>query len=51
MVMDRDRITADCLRGFGFLAVLTPDELLLSNDKYQRERALADELRTAIAQG
>ena len=51
VVIDRDRITADCLRGFGFLTELTPDELLLSNDKHQRQRALADELKAAIAQG
>ncbi len=50
VVIDPDQITADCLRGFGFLTELTPDEQVLSNDKYQRERPLADELRATIAQ-
>src|ERR1019366_10094752 len=49
VVIDRDRITADCLRGFGFLTELTPDEQVLSNDKYQRERTLADGPRATIA--
>ena len=50
-VIDHDRITADCLRGFGFLAELTPDEQVLSNDKHQRERALAEDLRSMTARG
>jgi hypothetical protein len=50
-VIDHDRITADCLRGFGFLAELTPDEHVLSNDKHQRERALAENLRSITARG
>jgi predicted nucleotidyltransferase component of viral defense system len=48
--IDRNRIVTDCLSGFGFLRTLTPDEQVLSNDKHQRERALADTLREAIAQ-
>lgn len=44
-VLDRDRITADCVRGFGFLANLTDDERTLARDKYQREQAVADRLR------
>lgn len=51
VVIDRDRITADCLRGFGFLAELTPDERVLANDQHQRERALAERLRAAPAGG
>lgn len=51
VVIDRNRIVTDCLSGFGFLTELTPDEQLLSNDEHQRQRALADELRAAIAQG
>jgi len=47
-VIDRDRITADCVRGFGFLANLTEDELTLSRDQYQREQAVADGLRAAL---
>ena len=48
VVIDSDRVTTDCLRGFGFLAELAPDEQVLSSDKHQRERALAEELREAI---
>jgi hypothetical protein len=36
VVIDRDRITADCVRGFGFLANLTDDERTLACDQYQR---------------
>src|SRR5208283_4480424 len=43
VVIDSDRVTTDCLRGFGFLAELAPDEQVLSIDKHQRERALAEE--------
>ena len=50
-VVDRDRITADCVRGFGFLANLTDDERTLAGDKYQRELAVADRLRAAPARG
>jgi len=46
-VIDRDRITADCVRGFGFLANLTDDERTLARDKYQREHAVAKSLRAA----
>jgi hypothetical protein len=49
-VVDRDRITADCQRGFGFLADLTEDERVLANDPYQRERAVAVKLRAIPAQ-
>ena len=38
--IDRDRITADCVRGFGFLADLTDDEHTLARDQYQREQRL-----------
>jgi hypothetical protein len=48
VVIDSDRVTTDCLKGFGFLAELAPDEQVLSIDKHQRERALAEELREAI---
>jgi predicted nucleotidyltransferase component of viral defense system len=44
-VIDRDKITADCVRGFGFLANLTEDELALSRDEYQREQAVVERLR------
>jgi uncharacterized protein len=48
-VIDRDRITAACVAGFGFLAELTPDERLLTNDQHQRERALWERLHGELA--
>ena len=51
VVIDRDRITRDCVRGFGFLAELTDDERTLASDQYQREQAVAERLRAAPAQG
>ena len=45
IVVDRDRITADCVQGFAFLADLTDDERVLANDRYQREQAAADRVR------
>jgi len=47
VVIDRDRITADCVRGFGFLAELTADERALANDQHQRERGLWERLSGA----
>lgn len=38
IVLDRERITPDCVSGFGFLVDLTEDERLLANDRYQREQ-------------
>jgi predicted nucleotidyltransferase component of viral defense system len=43
--LDRERICADCVRGFGFLLNLTDDEKILVHDKYQREQAIAKKLR------
>jgi len=51
VVINRDRITADCVRGFGFLADLTPEESVLANDRHQRERALWERLRAELANG
>ena len=48
IVIDRDRITADCVSGFRFLAELTPDERALANDQHQRECALAEKLRAGL---
>ncbi len=48
VVIDRERITADCVRGFGFLANLTDDERTLTRDQYQREQAVADRLRADL---
>ena len=50
IVVDRNRITRDCVRGLGFLAKLTDDEQVLANDQHQRERAVADRLRAAPAE-
>ena len=51
VAIDRERITADCVRGFGFLADLTEDERALARDQYQREQALWDRLRTELGRG
>jgi predicted nucleotidyltransferase component of viral defense system len=47
-VVDNKRITADCVRGFGFLANLTDDERTLARDRYQREQTTAEKLRAAL---
>jgi len=49
IVLDRDRITADCVRGFAFLAELTEDERILANDRYQREQEVARRVRELMA--
>jgi len=51
VVIDRNKITADCVRGFGFLAELTPDERGLANDAQQREQTLWGRLRAELAGG
>lgn len=45
IVIDCDRITADCVRGFGFLAELTDQERIVAYDRYQREETAAANLR------
>lgn len=50
-VLDRARITRDCVRGFGFLADLTDDERALANDRHQRERAVAERVGAAPTRG
>jgi predicted nucleotidyltransferase component of viral defense system len=42
--LDREKICADCMRGFGFLLNLTDDEQILVRDKYQREHAIAEKV-------
>jgi predicted nucleotidyltransferase component of viral defense system len=42
--IDRERICADCIRGFRFLADLTTEERMLASDAHQREHALRDKL-------
>ncbi len=44
MAIDRHRITADCARGFAFLADLTEEERVLARDQHQRERDLWERL-------
>jgi predicted nucleotidyltransferase component of viral defense system len=46
--IDRERITRDCVRGFGFLADLTDDEQVLARDQYQREQDVAERLRATL---
>jgi predicted nucleotidyltransferase component of viral defense system len=48
VVIDRERITTDCVRGFGFLAELTEQERIVANDRYQREEAAAAKLREEL---
>ncbi len=50
VVIDRKRITADCVRGYRFLMELTEEERQLANDPHQRERALWERLRTDVGQ-
>jgi hypothetical protein len=47
-IIDRDRITEDCMRGYRFLADLTDDERRLAAHPYQRERALHERLTAEI---
>ncbi len=47
----RNTITADCVRGCGFLANLTDDERMLARDQYQREQAVAERLRASPGRG
>jgi predicted nucleotidyltransferase component of viral defense system len=46
--IDRNRITSDCVRGFRFLADLTPDERILAGDQHQREQDLVQTLRAGL---
>jgi hypothetical protein len=48
VVIDRERITHDCVRGFGFLAELTDQERIVANDRYQREETAAANLREEL---
>ncbi|PYT96601.1 MAG: hypothetical protein DMG38_23330 [Acidobacteria bacterium] len=47
--IDRERICADCVRGFWFLADLTSEERTLAGDRHQREQALWESLHPARA--
>jgi predicted nucleotidyltransferase component of viral defense system len=49
MAIDRDRIIADCARGFRFLLDLTEEERVLAGDSHQRERELWENLVRTVA--
>ena len=44
--IDGATITADCARGFAFLAALTDEEQTLARDQYQREREVWERLKS-----
>jgi hypothetical protein len=46
--IDQNRITKDCVRGFSFLATMTPEEERLAHDSYQREQAQYEELKANL---
>jgi predicted nucleotidyltransferase component of viral defense system len=46
---DTAGIIAACVKGYGFLAALTPDELLLAKDRHERRRDLWEKLSKEIA--
>ena len=48
VAIDKERICADCVHGFGFLTELTDDERLLARDRYQREQAAAERVRAEL---
>jgi len=50
LAVDREKITADCVRGYRFLVDLTEEERLLTNDAHQRERTLWQKLRAEVGQ-
>jgi predicted nucleotidyltransferase component of viral defense system len=47
--IDRERITADCVRGYAFLQQLTEDERPLTRDPHQRNQDLAEKIRAGLA--
>jgi predicted nucleotidyltransferase component of viral defense system len=49
VTVDKDRITADCARGFRFLLDLTKGERTLAADSHQRERDLWERLARGLA--
>ena len=48
VVIDREKITADCVNGYGFLAELTEHERVVANDRYQREQVTVERLRVEL---
>jgi hypothetical protein len=49
IAIDRERITANCVRGFRFVSDLTAEEQALAADGRQRERALWERLTAGLA--
>lgn len=49
ITIDRDRIAADCARGFRFLLDLNEEERILAADSHQRERELWERLARGVA--
>jgi predicted nucleotidyltransferase component of viral defense system len=47
--VDRDKIIADCVRGYRFLLDLNEEEKLLAADPHQRQRTLYQKLKAEIA--
>jgi predicted nucleotidyltransferase component of viral defense system len=47
-LIDREKITADCVKGYGFLAELTEHERVVANDRYQREQVTVERLRVEL---
>ena len=47
--VDRNKIIADCIRGYSFLLDLNEEEKLLAADPHQRQRTLYQKLRAEIA--
>jgi len=48
VAIEKEKICADSVHGFGFLAELADDERLLARDQYQREMAAAERVRAAL---
>jgi predicted nucleotidyltransferase component of viral defense system len=48
VVIDREKITADCVKGYGFLAELTEHERVVANDRHQREQVTVERLRVEL---
>lgn len=46
--IDKEKITADCAKGYAFLREMSEEEKTLSADKYGREQSLAEKLRADI---
>jgi predicted nucleotidyltransferase component of viral defense system len=47
--VDPVKTSTDCVRGYGFLSSLTPEELELAGDRYQRKHKLWEQLRDSCA--